>query len=200
MILQQLATTNPSLFEYVKQHPDQLAAALNEGIEEGDEEPEEIELNDDEMEELGLGELGEMEGAEESESVGEEAAGDADAIRRVPVGVFSSWNWGSAVLPQWKPTSSATGTKKWLPICSLNVRQTATSSPKALTPPKEMIHIDVRSHLKIIMGCFQGNPSQPRSFQLGKTQLIRQQKLAEGAYGDVWQCRVAGTETLLALK
>lgn len=152
------------------------------------------------MEELGLGELGEMEGADESESVGEEAAGDAEAIRRVPVGVFSSWNWGSPVPPQSKPTSSATATKKWLPICSSNVRPTATNSPKAHTPPKEMIHTDVRSHLKIIMGCFQGNPSQPRSFQLGNTQLIRQQKLAEGAYGDVWQCRVAGTETLLALK
>lgn len=42
MLIQQLATNNPSLFEYVKEHPDQLAAALNEGLEEEDEEPEEI--------------------------------------------------------------------------------------------------------------------------------------------------------------
>jgi hypothetical protein len=49
--------------------------------------------------------------------------------------------------------------------------------------------------------CFQGNRSTPRStIQMQNYRIIKEAKLAEGAYGDVWKCKQASADTLYALK
>jgi hypothetical protein len=50
------------------------------------------------------------------------------------------------------------------------------------------------------MGCLPNKVENSEFIELGEWSLFKQSKLAEGAYGDVWKCKAANSDTLYALK
>ncbi len=51
------------------------------------------------------------------------------------------------------------------------------------------------------MGCISGTSSLGYSeLSIGSFHVLKQSKLAEGAYGDLWKCQDFSSDTLYALK
>jgi len=42
--------------------------------------------------------------------------------------------------------------------------------------------------------------SSMESLQLGKYNILKQVKIAEGAYGDIWKCKAVMSDSIYALK
>jgi hypothetical protein len=49
-------------------------------------------------------------------------------------------------------------------------------------------------------GCLASHGNSERTVRIGERVVIKESKLAEGAYGEVWKCRLSEGEQLFALK